>query len=52
MLEFHDHQDEGGVAGKLLLQSSLELRFANPYGPGLRLGVQTRRHLQASELLA
>ena len=51
MIELHDHQDEGGVAGKLLLQSSPELRFANRSGPGLRLGIQTRRRLQASKLL-
>ena len=52
MLELYDRQDEGGVAGQLLLQSSPELRFANRSRPGLRLGIQTRRRLQASELLA
>ena len=52
MLELHDRQDEGGIADKLLLQSGPELCFANRFGPSFRLGVHTRRHLQASELLA
>ena len=52
MLKLRDSQDEGGVAGKLLLQSSPELRFANRSGPGLYLGIKAYHRLQASELLA
>ena len=52
MLKLHHRQDEGRVAGKLLFQSSPELRFANRSGAGLLLGIQARRRLQAGKLLA
>ena len=51
MLKLFNRLGKGGVAGELLLQSSPELRFLNRFGPGLFLGIQARRRLQAGKLL-
>ena len=52
MLKLPYRQDKGGVAGELLSQGGLELCLADRPGPGLCLGIQACRRLQACELLA